>query len=116
MKKHNKDVLKATLFALIAIFIMIGAAGLLFAEHKKKIQKEQQKKAAIEALERVPTVTPTPAATATPTPEPTATVTPTPVITRAPAFMASDYMGTWYSKDGLVTLSIDCLLYTSRCV
>lgn len=82
MKKHNKDVLKATLFALIAIFIMIGAAGLLFAEHKKKIQKEQQKKAAIEALERVPTVTPTPAATATPTPEPTATVTPTPVITR----------------------------------
>ena len=42
MKKHNKDVLKATLFALIAIFIMIGAAGLLFAEHKKKIQKEQQ--------------------------------------------------------------------------
>ena len=64
MKKHNKDVLKATLFALIAIFIMIGAAGLLFAEHKKKIQKEQQKKAAIEALERVPTVTPTPVATA----------------------------------------------------
>ena len=95
MKKHNKDVLKATLFALIAIFIMIGAAGLLFAEHKKKIQKEQQKKAAIEALERVPTVTPTP------------------VITRAPAFMASDYMGTWYSKDGLVTLSIDDLTLKS---
>ena len=95
MKKHNKDVLKATLFALIAIFIMIGAAGLLFAEHKKKIQKEQQKKAAIEALERVPTVTPTP------------------VITRAPAFMANDYMGTWYSKDGLVTLSIDDLTLKS---
>ena len=113
MKKHNKDVLKATLFALIAIFIMIGVAGLLFAEHKKKIQKEQQKKATIEALERVPTVTPTPAATATPTPEPTATVTPTPVITRAPAFMASDYMGTWYSKDGLVTLSIDDLTLKS---
>ena len=85
----------------------------LFHEHKKKIQKEQQKKAAIEALERVPTVTPTPAATATPTPEPTATVTPTPVITRAPAFMASDYMGTWYSKDGLVTLSIDDLTLKS---
>ena len=113
MKKHNKDVLKATLFALIAIFIMIGAAGLLFAEHKKKIQKEQQKKAAIEALERVPTVTPTPVATATPTPEPTATVTPTPVITRAPAFVANDYMGTWYSKDGLVTLSIDDLTLKS---
>ena len=74
MKKHNKDVLRATLFALIAIFIMIGAAGLLFAEHKKKLQKEQQKNAAIEALEKVPTVTPTPAVTATPTPEPTATV------------------------------------------
>mgnify|MGYP000164033429 FL=1 len=76
MKKHNKDILKATLFALIAIFVMVGIAGILYANHKKKIQKEQQKKAAIEALEKVPTVTPTPAATATPTPEPTATVTP----------------------------------------
>lgn len=113
MKKHNKDVLKATLFALIAIFVMVGIAGILFANHKKKIQKEQQKKAAIEALEKVPTVTPTPAATATPTPEPTATVTSTPVITRAPAFMANDYLGTWYSKDGLVCLSIDDLTLKS---
>ena len=114
MKKHNKDVLKATLFALIAIFIMVGIAGLLFSNHKKKLQKERQKKAAIEALERVPTVTPTPAATATPTPEPTATMTPTPVITRAPAFIADDYYGTWYSKDGLVTFTIDDL--TSKSV
>ena len=113
MKKHNKDVLKATLFALIAIFVMVGIAGILYANHKKKIQKEQQKKAAIEALEKVPTVTPTPAATATPTPEPTATVTPTPVITRAPAFMANDYLGTWYSKNGLVCLSIDDLTLKS---
>ena len=113
MKKHNKDILKATLFALIAIFVMVGIAGILYANHKKKIQKEQQKKAAIEALEKVPTVTPTPAATATPTPEPTATVTPTPVITRAPAFMANDYLGTWYSKDGLVCLSIDDLTLKS---
>ena len=58
-------------------------------------------------------MTPTPVATATPTPEPTATVTPTPVITRAPAFVANDYMGTWYSKDGLVTLSIDDLTLKS---
>lgn len=113
MKKHNKDILKATLFALIAIFVMVGIAGILYANHKKKIQKEQQKKAAIEALEKVPTVTPTPAATATPTPEPTATVTPTPVITRAPAFMANDYLGIWYSKNGLVCLSIDDLTLKS---
>ena len=113
MKKHNKDILKATLFALIAIFVMVGIAGILYANHKKKIQKEQQKKAAIEALEKVPTVTPTPAATATPTPEPTATVTPPPVITRAPAFMANDYLGTWYSKNGLVCLSIDDLTLKS---
>lgn len=113
MKKHNKDVLRATLFALIAIFIMIGAAGLLFAEHKKKLQKEQQKNAAIEALEKVPTVTPTPAVTATPTPEPTATVTPTPVITRAPAFDANDYYGMWYSKDGLACLNIEELTLKS---
>ena len=113
MKKHNRDVLKATLFALIAIFIMIGIAGLLFTNHKKKLQKEQQKKAAIEALEKVPTVTPTLAATATPTPEPTATVTPTPVITRAPAFTADDYYGTWYSKDGLASLTIDDLTLKS---
>ena len=113
MKKHNKDVLKATLFALIAIFIMIGIAGVLFSNHKKRLQKERQKKAAIEALERVPTITPTLAATATPTPEPTATMTPTPVITRAPAFMAKDYYGTWYSKDGLVTFTIDDLTLKS---
>ena len=113
MKKNNKDIIKATLFALIAIFVMVGIAGILYANHKKKIQKEQQKKAAIEALEKVPTVTPTPAATATPTPEPTATVTPTPVITRAPAFMANDYLGTWYSKNGLVCLSIDDLTLKS---
>ena len=113
MKKHNKDILKATLFALIAIFVMVVISGILYANHKKKIQKEQQKKAAIEALEKVPTVTPTPAATATPTPEPTATVTPTPVITRAPAFMANDYLGTWYSKNGLVCLSIDDLTLKS---
>ena len=86
MKKHNKDVLKATLFALIAIFHPHGLEqrGFCLPNIRKKIQKEQQKKAAIEALERVPTVTPTPAATATPTPEPTATVTPTP----------ADYPGT----------------------
>lgn len=40
-------------------------------------------------------------------------MTPTPVITRAPAFVANDYMGTWYSKDGLVTLSIDDLTLKS---
>lgn len=109
MKKNNKDILKATLFALIAIFIMIGVAGLLFANHKKKLQKEQEKKAAIEALEKVPTITPTPVATMTPTPtpEPTATPTPTPAVTRAPAFLAQDYYGTWYSKDGLVALTIE---------
>lgn len=109
MKKNNKDILKATLFALIAIFIMIGVAGLLFANHKKKLQKEQEKKAAIEALEKVPIITPTPVATMTPTPtpEPTATPTPTPAVTRAPAFLAQDYYGTWYSKEGLVALTIE---------
>lgn len=111
MKKNNKDILKATLFALIAIFIMIGVAGLLFANHKKKLQKEQEKKAAIEALEKVPIITPTPVATMTPTPtpEPTATPTPTPAVTRAPAFLAQDYYGTWYSKEGLVALTMRSL-------
>lgn len=115
MRKHNKDVLKATLFALIAIFIMIGIAGLLFAEHKRKLQKEQQKMAAIEALESVPTVTPTPVATATPTPTPvpTQTPTPTPAITRAPAFSPNDYYGTWYSKSGLVSFTIEELTLES---
>ena len=115
MKKHNKDVLKATLFALIAIFIMIGIAGLLFADHKRKLQKEQQKRAAIEALESIPTVTPTPVATATPTPTPVPTQapTPTPAITRAPAFSPNDYYGTWYSKNGLVSFTIEELTLKS---
>lgn len=106
MKKHNKDILKATLFALIAIFIMIGAAGLLFANQKKKLLKEHEKKTALEILERIPTVTPTLAVTATPTPTPTATPTPTPVITRAPAFEPSEYLGYWYSKDGLASVNL----------
>ena len=35
------------------------------------------------------------------------------MITRAPAFMANDYLGTWYSKNGLVCLNIDDLTLKS---
>ena len=87
---------------------MIGAAGLLFAEHKKD-QKEQQKKAAIEALGRgAHSDTDSSGCSYAHTGAYSHSDTDSSDY-RAPAFMASDYMGTWYSKDGLVTLSIDDL-------
>lgn len=104
--RKNKDILKVILITLIAIFLMIGVAALLLANHKKSIRKEQQKAAALEALESIPKATPTPAATPTPTPEPTATPTPTPAITRAPAFDPDDYWNVWYSTDGLAAVNI----------
>lgn len=66
----------------------------------------QRKEEAIAALESVPTITPTPVATVTPTPTPVPTATPTPVITREPAFNPEDYIGTWYSTNGRVTVQI----------
>lgn len=54
MKRHNKEVLRAALFALISIFVMVGAAGLLYKEHKKKLEKERMAAAALWALESVP--------------------------------------------------------------
>ena len=54
MKKHNKDVLKATLFALIAIFIMIGAAGFCLPNTRKKIQKEQGRRLLLEVWKGCP--------------------------------------------------------------
>ena len=104
--KKNKDVLKIILITLIAIFLMMGIAALLLENHRKSLEKERQKQAALEALENVPKATPTPAATATPTPQPTATPTPTPVITRGPAFDPDDYWNVWYSTDGLTAVNI----------
>lgn len=104
--KKNKEILKIILITLIAIFLMVGCAALLLVKYKEGVQKAQKKQAAIEALENVPTATPTPSATPTPTPQPTATPTPTPAITRAPAFNPDDYWNTWYSTDGLASVEI----------
>lgn len=105
--RRNKDVLKIILITLIAIFLMMGTAAILLANHKKSVQQEQKKQAALEALENVPKITPTQAAPSpTPTPVPTATPTPTPAITRAPAFAPEDYWDTWYSRNGLASVNI----------
>ena len=104
--KKNKEILKIILITLIAIFLMMGVSALLLANHKRSLLKEQQKQAALEALENVPKAAPTPAVTVTPTPKPTATPTPTPVISRGPAFNPDDYWNVWYSKDGLTTVNI----------
>lgn len=78
MKRHNKEVLKATLFALISIFVMVGAAGLLYKEHKKKLEKERMAAAALWALESVPQAVYAPKLTVTPQPAgETETVEPT---------------------------------------
>lgn len=105
----KKKILKIILAVLIAAFLLIGIAALLLAGYRKREQKENQKQAAIEKLERIPTVTPTPAVTMTPTPAPTATPTPTPVPTIKPAFYPADYLGTWYASNEIVTINIYAL-------
>lgn len=104
MKK--KEILKILLVVLIAIFLLIGIAGILLIGHRKNVRKQAMKEQAIAALENIPKVTPTPAVTATPTPTPIPTVTPTPAITRAPAFNPDDYWNEWYSTDGLACINI----------
>ncbi|MDO4307576.1 MAG: YARHG domain-containing protein [Eubacteriales bacterium] len=106
---RKKNILIKMLVVLIVIFLMMGIAALLLAGYRKREQKEKQKQEAIEKLERVPTVTPTPAVTVTPTPVPTATPTPTPVPTIVPAFLPDDYVGTWYATNDIVTMNIYAL-------
>lgn len=105
--RRNKDVLKILLVALIAVFLMLGTAGVLVARHNKTVEKEQKKQAALEILESMPKLTPTPVvmATATPTPVPTATPTPTPVVAM-PTFNPDEYWDNWYSTDGLAGINI----------
>lgn len=105
----KKKILIIILIVLIAIFILMGIGALLLAGYRKREQKESQKQAAIEKLERVPTITPTPAVTVTPTPVPTATPTPTPVPTIKPAFNPEDYLNTWYASNEYATIHIYAL-------
>lgn len=103
--KKNKDILKIILVTLISIFLMMGAAAVLLANHRREVAQEKRKQQAMEILDSVPKLTPV-AATATPTPEPTVTPTPTPVITILPAFNPEEYWGYWYSPDGLTCVNI----------
>lgn len=107
MNRKN-DILKIILIALTAIFLLITAATMFLSGQRKREQKEQQKQEALDALEKIPTVSPVPSVTATPIPSPTPSVTPTPtpVPTKEPAFNAEDYLGVWYSIDGLASLDV----------
>ena len=98
--------LKLLLIVLIFLFLLLGAAALLLSRYQDKVEREHRKQETIEKLESIPVVTPTPAVTITPTPLPTATPTPTPMVTVAPAFTPENYMGQWYSSDGLASVQI----------
>lgn len=106
---RKKNVLKIILAVLITIFLLLGVGALLLAGYRKRELKEKKKQAAIEKLERVPTVTPTPAVTLTPTPVPTATPTPTPIPTIKPAFLPDDYLNIWYAANDFATINIYAL-------
>lgn len=110
-KKRNKKKkrLKKLLVVVLILFLMLGLAGIWLVHQKNESEKQQRKAEAIAALESVPTVTPTPAATPTPTPTPIPTVTPTPELERAYVFNPEDYLGTWYSTNGRVTIMISKL-------
>ena len=81
---------------MIILFLLTGLTGIGLVHLQNSRDRVQRKEEAIAALESVPTITPTPVAT----------VTPTPVITREPAFNPEDYIGTWYSTNGRVTVQI----------
>lgn len=104
--RKNKDILKILLVTLVAIFLMAGSAVVFLAGHRRNVEQEKRKQEAIERLESMPRNTPTPAVAVTPTPVPTATPTPTPVITIRATFNPDDYRDSWYSTDGMVSISI----------
>lgn len=108
-RNKKKRRLKKLLAVVLILFFLLGLAGGLLIRQRQEDERQQRKAEAIAALESVPTVTPTPAATPTPTPTPIPTVTPTPALDRAYAFNPDDYLGTWYSTNGRVTIKISRL-------
>lgn len=108
-RNKKKRRLKKLLIVVLILFFLLGLAGGLLIRQRQEDERQQRKAEAIAALESVPTVTPTPAATPTPTPTPIPTVTPTPALDRAYAFNPDDYLGTWYSTNGRVTIKISKL-------
>ena len=59
--KKKKRLIKLLIIVII-LFILLMLADTLLLQHRKNVDREQRKAEAIAALERVPTVTPTPAA------------------------------------------------------
>ena len=104
--EKKRRILKRLLVVMIILFLLTGLTGIGLVHLQNSRDRAQRKEEAIAALESVPTITPTPVATVTPTPTPVPTATPTPVITREPAFNPEDYIGTWYSTNGRVTVQI----------
>ena len=100
MKRRNKEVLRAALFALISIFVMVGAAGLLYKEHKKKLEKERMAAAALWALESVPQAGYAPKLTVTPQPTRmlSPTVSPSP---EEPDYIIPDSSSRYLTEDEL---------------
>lgn len=106
MKKRR--ILKILLAVLIGVFLILGVAAVLLAQHQKAVKREMEREAALEALAKIPKLTPTPvpSVSPTPTPAPTATPTPTPAITVRSSFNPDDYWDTWYSSDGTASVYI----------
>lgn len=85
--KKKKRLIKLLIIVII-LFILLMLADTLLLQHRKNVDREQRKAEAIAALERVPTVTPTP------------------VLERAYVFNPEDYLGTWRSENGRVKIKI----------
>lgn len=110
---RNKDILKIILAALTAVFLMLAAAVFLLSSYRKTEREQSQKEQVQDTTDRTPTKAPTPAVTISPTPVPTVTPTPTPVPTLPPSFSEEQYLGLWYSRDGLVSIDVYQLTQTS---
>lgn len=105
---RKKEMLKKLLMVLLVAFFLLGVVVIFLSGHRKSVEKEKKRQAALEAIELATAITPTPVVTLSPTPTPTPipTATPTPVPTILPAFTPDDYWDYWYSADGYVTVNI----------
>lgn len=111
---RNQDILKIILVVLTGIFLMLGAAVLLLNLHRSSRREELERENAQAALDKASQKeTPTPSPAISPTPTVTVTPTPTAVPTSAPSFSPPDYLGLWYSRDGLVTVDVYSLNLSS---
>ena len=109
---RKRDILKIIFAVLTAVFLMLAAAVFLLSVRQKTERESSQKEQMQDTTVTMPTKAPAPVVTISPTPTPAMTPTPTPVPTLPPAFSEEQFLGLWYSRNGLVSIDVYQLTQT----